>query len=106
VDVEFSQAMYLDDTGALSVDQLIEQSGLTETEIAALVECGALVPRSLAAASWSFSSQCIVVARTAHRLREDFALDDAHALAIVLRLEQRIQALEAELREVRARRGR
>jgi chaperone modulatory protein CbpM len=106
VDIETSEAMYLDETGELSVAQLIELSGLSENEVTALVESGALPPRDFAAASWSFTSRCVVIARTAHRLREDFALDDAHSLAIVLRLEQRIEALEQELREVRARRGR
>ena len=106
MDIETSEAMYLDETGALSVAQLIELSGLSENEVTALVECGALAPRDFAEASWSFSARCIVIARTAHRLREDLALDDAHSLAIVLRLEQRIEALEQELREVRARRGR
>jgi hypothetical protein len=40
----------------------------------------------------------VVVARTARRLRDEFALDDSHALAVVLRLTQRIEALEAKLR--------
>jgi chaperone modulatory protein CbpM len=106
VDTETSEALYLDETGALSVAQLIELSGLSESEVTALVECGALAPRDPAEASWSFSSRCVVIARTAHRLREDFALDDAHSLAIVLRLEQRIEALQQELREMRTRRGR
>ena len=104
--IEMTEAMILDDTGALSVSQLIERSGLSEVEITTLVECGALVPRDFSAVSWSFSSRCVVVARTAHRLREDFALDDAHSLAIVLRLEQRIEALERELRGALAHRRR
>jgi hypothetical protein len=33
-------------------------------------------------------------------LRDDFALDDAHAVAIVLRLRERIDALEHELRRL------
>jgi hypothetical protein len=35
-------------------------------------------------------------------LRDDFALDDVHALAIVLRFHERIDALEHELRRLRA----
>jgi chaperone modulatory protein CbpM len=103
VKVEISEALYLDETGAVSFAQLIEQSGLSEDELRALVECGALSPRDLAAASWTFSSRCLLVARTAHRLRDDLALEDPHSLALVLRLEQRIEALERELRAFRAR---
>jgi chaperone modulatory protein CbpM len=97
VNIESSTALFLDESGAVSVAQLIEQSGLTEAELQVLVDCGALAPRNIAAASWSFSARCVVTARTARRLRDDFALDDAHAVAIVLRFMQRIDALEREL---------
>jgi hypothetical protein len=33
-------------------------------------------------------------------LRDDFALDDAHVVAVVLRLRERIDALEHELRRL------
>jgi chaperone modulatory protein CbpM len=102
VNIESSTALFLDESGAVSVAQLIEQSGLTEAELQVLVDCGALAPRNIAAASWSFSARCVVTARTARRLRDDFALDDAHAVAIVLRFMQRIDALERELRALEA----
>jgi chaperone modulatory protein CbpM len=102
VNIESSTALFLDESGAVSVAQLIEQSGLTEAELQVLVDCGALAPRNIAAASWSFSARCVVTARTARRLRDDFALDDAHAVAIVLRFMQRIDALERELRVLEA----
>jgi chaperone modulatory protein CbpM len=90
----------LDDTGAISISELVEQSGLSESELRVLVDCGALAPRDVGATAWTFTSQCIVTARTARRLRDDFALDDAHAVAIVLRLRERIDALEHELRRL------
>jgi hypothetical protein len=46
----------------------------------------------------------VIVARTAQRLREDFALDDAHSVAVLLRFLQRIEALEREIETLRARR--
>ena len=97
---ESASAFMLDDTGAISVSELVEQSGLSEAEVRVLVDCGALAPRDMLAATWTFSSQCIVTARTARRLRDDFALDDAHVVAIVLRLRERIDALEHELRRL------
>ena len=97
VKIESSTAIMLDDNGTLTVAQLVEQSGLSEDELSALVDCGAIEPRE-AGTSWRFSSRCVVTARTARRLRDDFALDDTHALAILLRLMQRVEELEGELR--------
>ena len=97
VKIESSTAIMLDDSGTLTIAQLVEQSGLSEDELSALVDCGAIEPRETGT-SWRFSSRCVVTARTARRLRDDFALDDTHALAILLRLMQRVEALEGELR--------
>ena len=104
VKIESSAALLLDETGAVSVAQLLDQSGLSEAELQVLVDCGALEPRDVAASAFSFSSRCIVTARTARRLRDDFALDDVHAVAIVLRFMQRIETLERRLHELQARR--
>lgn len=101
--IETSTAVVLDDTGTLTIAQLVEQSGLTEDELAVLVDCGALEPRDTAATSWRFGTRCVITARTARRLRDDLALDDTHALAVVLRLMQRIEALEGEVRRLGAR---
>ncbi|HEV2221288.1 MAG TPA: chaperone modulator CbpM [Casimicrobiaceae bacterium] len=105
MDIDASDALYLDEAGTLSLAQLIEYSGLSDAELRELVECGALAPADPAAASWTFSTHCIVTARVARRLREDFALEDVHSLALVLRFVQRIELLEQELRELRARRA-
>jgi chaperone modulatory protein CbpM len=102
VKFESTSALVLDETGTLSITQLVEQSGLSEADLEVLVECGALTPRDTHASHWTFSSRCVVTARTARRLRDDFALDDVHALAVVLRFHERIAALEHELRRLRA----
>ena len=99
--IETSTAVFLDDTGAVSIAQLTEQSGLSEAELQVLVESGALEPRDAAAGSVRFSSRCVATARMARRLRDDFALDDAHAVALLLRFVQRIEELERELRALR-----
>jgi chaperone modulatory protein CbpM len=98
MNIETMTALVLDDTGTLTITELVEQSGLSADELQVLVDCGALEPREATAASWRFSTRCIVTARTARRLRDDLALDDTHALAIILRFMQRIEALERELR--------
>lgn len=101
---ESVHAVFLDDVGEVSLGALIELSGLSEDELRDLVECGALAPSDTSARSWTFSAQCVVVARTASRLREDFALDDPHSLAVLVRFVQRIEALEREIETLRARR--
>ena len=100
--VESTSALVLDERGTLSIAQLVEQSGLSEAELQVLVDCGALTPRDLRASTWLFSTRCVVTARTARRLRDDFAIDDVHAVAIMLRLRERIEALEQELRQLRS----
>jgi hypothetical protein len=102
MNIEIAEATFLEGNDIVTLVQLAERSGLSEHELRELIECGAFSPVDVSA--WTFSSHCIVVARTAHRLREEFALDDTHALALVLRLTQRIEALQAELRARRARR--
>jgi len=98
MNVEIAEATFLENDFVTLV-QLAERSGLSEEELRELVESGAFSPVDVSA--WTFSVQCVVVARTAYRLREEFALDDAHALAVVVRLIQRIEALEAQLRSGR-----
>jgi chaperone modulatory protein CbpM len=102
--LESAAALVLDETGTISIAQLVEQSGLSESELQVLVDCGALIPRDVAAPTWLFSSRCVITARAARRLRDDFALDDVHAVAIVLRFRERLDALEQELRQLRERR--
>ena len=101
--LEFAQAVYIDDDGTVTFAQLIERSGLTAGELSDLVECGALTASQAGTASWTFSGSAVVVARVARKLRDEYALDDSHSLAVVLRLTQRVEALEAALR--RAQRG-
>jgi hypothetical protein len=107
VNIESSTALILDETGAVSIAQLTELSGLSEAELQVLVDCGALelteVGGEVGEGRSSFSGRCVVTARTARRLRDDFALDDTHALAVMLRFLQRIEALERELRDLRSR---
>jgi hypothetical protein len=98
MNADIPNAAYLDTAPALSEAELAERSGLTVTEVHMLVECGALP-----GGGGGFSVQCLTIARRAQRLREELALDDAHALAVMMRLRQRIADLEAELDTMRAR---
>jgi chaperone modulatory protein CbpM len=104
MNVEIADAITLDEKGLVTLDQLVEAADLPAEELRALVDYGALAPVDPAAASWTFTASYVVVAQTAGRLRRDFELD-AHSLSVVLRYVQRVEALEAELRALRARLG-
>lgn len=101
MNIETCEALHIDERGEISWTQLIELSGLTETELQELVDDGALVPSRPQAPPWHFHARSVVVARTAGRLRREFDLD-AHGLALVMRFLSRIEELEAELRALRA----
>jgi chaperone modulatory protein CbpM len=101
---DIAEAVTLDERGTLTIEELVEQSNLPEDELRALVDYGALSPIDPAAATWTFTASWVVVARTASRLRRDFELD-AYSLSVVLRFAQRVEALESELRALRARTG-
>lgn len=94
-------ALEIEDAAVVSVTELTARSGLTEIELHELVECGALHPAGGEGAGWVFSRRSLVIAHTARKLRDDYALDDVHSLAILLRYVQRIEELEAELRKYR-----
>jgi hypothetical protein len=101
--IETTTAIFLDDDGGVTAAQLVEQTGLTQDELETLIDSGAIAPRDYRASPWTFSARCIVIARSARSLRDEFALDDAHAVAILLRFAQRIEELERTLRAYRPR---
>jgi chaperone modulatory protein CbpM len=96
------EALWLDEQGVVTVAQLARLSGLAEDEVRELVDLGVLEPCDPRAPSWSFTSRCVVTARTAGRLRRDLELEP-HALALALSLMERIGELEARVRGLQAR---
>jgi chaperone modulatory protein CbpM len=102
VTLEITETLWLDEHGSVTIVELSECSGLTESELRELVDIGALEPLDAAAPQWSFGSRCIVAARAASRLRDDFELNTS-GLAVALSLLERIEALESEVQRVRAR---
>ncbi len=99
--IELTEAVWLEERPELSLEELTELSGLPEEVLRELVDCGVLVPISAQASEWRFTSGYVATVRTASRLRTDFDLD-ANALALVIRLMNRIEELEAQIRALRA----
>ncbi len=85
----------------LTLRDLEEASGLPAAVLRELVELGALCPADPQSAEWAFGGDCVVHVRAARRLRDDLELETG-ALALVLSFLERIEALERELRELRA----
>lgn len=100
--LQLTEAVWLDETGAVTLLELAECSGLAESELRELVELGALSPVDTQAPELNFAPDCIAAARTACRLRHDFELDN-HGVALVLSLLDRVQELERALTRVNAR---
>jgi hypothetical protein len=98
--IEITEALWLDARHPLTFAELAELSGLSQDDLRQLIELEALSP-SNAAAEIMFGADCLDLARTACRLRDDLELD-AGALALVLRLLERIRGLEAEMRALQA----
>jgi hypothetical protein len=96
------QGRWLHERYELSLTELCELSGLSESELRVLVECGAIAPDDPDARDWTFRADRLVVARSASRLRKDFELDP-QGLALALALLERVRDLEEQLRDLRAR---
>ena len=107
MNIEYTELMWLDEQHEVSLDELVELSGLSLQELQLLVESGALVPNlvpnklapNLASDTWHFSSHCIVSIRTLSRLKQDFELEQ-NALGLMLVFLERIRKLEFKLREL------
>jgi len=98
-------ALYIEEQGTVSYTELVTVAGMSEQDVRDLVRYGALEPIDESAPQWRFRAEALMIARRASGLRREFDLD-MHALSIVLGYAERVDALEAELRSLRARRGR
>jgi chaperone modulatory protein CbpM len=99
--IELTELTWLEEHREVTLAELAELSGLSEAELAELEDFGAIAPADPGAPTQTFRAECIVAARTAFRLRNDFELDP-QGLAVALTLLERVRALETELREIRA----
>jgi chaperone modulatory protein CbpM len=100
---ETRTVFWLDQSQYVSLGELAETSGMSDSEVMELVDAGALMPINVEALPWTFSADCVITLRKAARLRRDLELD-SHAVALVLTLLEQIQNLEATLSQLRAER--
>ncbi|BBJ24073.1 chaperone modulator CbpM [Candidatus Nitrotoga sp. AM1P] len=99
--IELTEVLWIDQYQELSLADLAKLSGLSETELSELVDCDAIVPVNTNSAEWIFDAGCLVMAKTACRLRNDFELD-TQGLSVALTLITQIHDLETQLHDLRA----
>jgi hypothetical protein len=90
-------SMWLDENHTISLDELIELSGLPIKDLQNLLESGVLVPNNKEEAIWHFNSHYLISIRALSRLKQDFELEP-NAFALTLVFLERIRTLEFELR--------
>jgi hypothetical protein len=88
---EREDAVWLHAESAVTIVELAACSGLTEDEVRELVDAGVAAP----------SADCIPRLRSARRIQRDLELEP-HALALLVAFLERIDALEAEIRNLNA----
>jgi len=93
--------LWIDEHREISLRELLEMSGLRESELLELVHSGAIPAQGQPDIGYRFGAHVITVARTACRLRDDFELD-TRGLSVALRLLERVHALEEEIGRLRA----
>ncbi|MGB3291165.1 MAG: chaperone modulator CbpM [Burkholderiaceae bacterium] len=97
-----AEVVWLNASDICSLEHVVEVSGLARDDILDLVETGILKPSNDDPRNYFFHTECIVVARKARRLRDDFELDQ-QGLAVAMRLLGRIKELEDELSSLNSR---
>jgi chaperone modulatory protein CbpM len=103
INIDHSELTWLDENHYVSLNELVELSGLSLGELQHLIESGALVPISpteeKSSRDWYFSSHCLVSIRTLSRLKQDFELEQ-NALSLMLVFLERIRMLEHKLSKI------
>ncbi len=101
MELQETEALWLDDRIELSLAELGRCAGLSDAEVRELIDYGVLAPTDPQCAEPSFGGDLVVTIRAARRLRDDLELDP-QTLALTLTLIGRIRELEAQVRSLKA----
>ncbi len=96
-----TEMLWMDEHTTITLAELAELSGLSPDDINELIDYGIITPMEEQRGQTLFHAHYVITAKTAHRLRDDFELD-TQGLALAMTLIERIQELEARLREIGA----
>jgi len=97
-------AFWMDTRTRLTLSEVAENCGITESVVQELVEYGALTPTGAQPGEWVFTAECVMSVRKAARLCTDLELETS-AMALVVSFLERIHDLEAQVRRLRAQAG-
>lgn len=100
--MQTDETIWLNSVDICSFEHVANVSGLQRNALLALVEAGVIEPANQAPGTDQFHTECIVVARRARKLQDDFELD-VQGLVLAMNLLRRIQRLEAQLEALHAR---
>ena len=100
--IDQTEFIWLDEHHEVSMEELVDLTGLSLEVLQHLLEIGALVANNqtevnLATSELRFSSHSIVSIRTLSRLKADFELEQ-NSLGLMLVFLERIRKLELQLR--------
>ena len=98
---EQEDTMWLHAEHRVTLVELAQCSGLAEDVLRELVDYGALAPADPSAVELRFNARCVASVRAAARLSNDLELETP-VLALVISFLERIETLEARLRELDA----
>ena len=100
MNLELSEFVVLDESTECTLVELAECSRLSESDLQELIDCGVIAPRHPGTTPQRFTGRALTAARVAARLRDDFDVD-LRGVALALALLERIETLEAQLRQSR-----
>jgi len=97
-------AFWMDTHTRLTLVEVAETCGISESVVQELVEYGVLTPAGAEPREWVFGAECVMSVRKAARLCNDLELETS-AMALVVSFLDRIQELEAQVRRLRSQAG-
>lgn len=100
--MKMTKTIWLNSSDVCSFEHVVEVSGIQHSDLLELVEAGVIQSTGKDHGNDLFHTECIVIARQARRLREDFELD-TQGLALAMTLLGRIHKLEEKLDNLYAR---
>jgi chaperone modulatory protein CbpM len=99
---EHTGGIWLTDDEEITMTEIVNLSGLSESELHEMVHYGAIEPVDPDTTPWRFTARSLTILRSAQRLRVGFDLEP-HAVAVVISLLERIRDLESLVAGLRAR---
>jgi chaperone modulatory protein CbpM len=97
-----TETLWLESHREITLHELAQFSGLSESEVRDLIDGGAIQPVDERAEQYMFRAQYILAAKAARRLRRDFELD-MQGVVVALALLDRVHDLEMQIRALYAR---